>query len=145
MWSSLSAKKGGLLLTNTKTQQMIVTPVNFVTFLVSLVLVDLRYTRLRMHSHHSVRESKLPTWLHDILYYRQPYDDVGGRRPGGSHERWHYHSNQKKLMKMEAEEAFRLRGTVLLFLAVLAATATGGTLYVANRLLSGWHGSQMRK
>lgn len=112
------------------------TPVNFVTFLFSLVLVDLRYTRLRMHSH-SFRESKLPAWLHDILYYRQPYDDVGGRRAGGSGQEWHYHSNQKKLMKMEAEEAFRLRGTILVLLAVLAATVTGGTLYVANRLLSG--------
>ncbi len=124
-------------------QQVIMTPVNFVTFLISLLLVDLRYTRVRMHAH-SNRGSRLPTWLHDILYHRQPYDDVGGRRAGTNREEWHYHSNQKKLMKMEAEEAFRLRGTVLLLFAVLAATVTGGTLYVANRLVYNWYGWQVR-
>ncbi|KAJ6786873.1 hypothetical protein PWT90_00014 [Aphanocladium album] len=113
---------------------IIMTPINFVSFLVSLVLVDIHYTRLRMHTHAESR-SRLPNWLHDILYRRHPYEDLH-QRPGGIQEPWYYHSKQKKLMKMEAEDAFRLRGTVLVGLAVAAATGTTAALYSLKVLVS---------
>lgn len=47
-----------------------------------------------------------------------------GRSVGGG--RWHYHSKQKKLMRMEADEAFRMRGAVLAGLAALGLV--GGLL-----------------
>ncbi len=110
------------------------TPVNFVSFLVSLVLVDIHYTRLRMHTHAESR-SRLPNWLHNLLYRKHPYEYMRQKK-NGSHEPWYYHSKQKKLMKMEAEDAFRLRGTVLVGLAVVAAAGTTAALYSLKILVS---------
>lgn len=110
------------------------TPVNFVSFLISLVLVDIHYTRLRMHTHAESR-SRLPNWLHDLLYRRYPYEDIR-RKPGGVRGPWYYHSKQKKLMRMEAEDAFKLRGPVLVGMAVAAASATTGVLYLLKIFVS---------
>ncbi|KAJ4151329.1 hypothetical protein LMH87_012035 [Akanthomyces muscarius] len=107
--------------------KIIMTPLNFASFLVSLILVDIYYSRLRMHTHAESR-SRLPNWLHDLLYQKDPYEDVR-QKPGGVHEPWYYHSKQKKLMKMEAEDAFRLRSTVLVGLAVVAAAGTTAALF----------------
>lgn len=109
------------------------TPINFVSFLVSLVLVDIHYTRLRMHTHAESR-SRLPIWLHDLLYHRHPYEDVH-RNHAAVREPWYYHSNQKKLMRMEAEDAFKLRSTVVVGLAVAAAAATTAVLYSLKLLV----------
>lgn len=102
------------------------TPINFVTFLFSLLLVELHYTIKRSHNHND-GASRLPAWLHHLLYKPEPYQYVrkGNKSPqAGS---WFYHSKQKKLMKMEAEEAFAMRNTVLLLLTVLVAAATGAS------------------
>ncbi|KAF7544773.1 hypothetical protein G7Z17_g9689 [Cylindrodendrum hubeiense] len=126
---------------------MVMTPVNLVVFLLSLALVDLRYTLARTsNSHggagdapsgfvHQWLSRWLPSWVAQRLDrlvslfrgqpYRDPRDASGGR--------WHYHSKQKKLLKMEADEAFQLRGTVLAVLVVLAAAATVIFSYVASR------------
>lgn len=110
------------------------TPINFVSFLVSLVLVEIHYSRLRMHTH-AVARSRLPNWLHHMLYHNRPYEDAR-QKPSGVQEPWYYHSKQRKLMKMEAEEAFRLRGRVLVGLAMVAAAGTTATLYVLRILMS---------
>ncbi|CAM1507366.1 Fc.00g070070.m01.CDS01 [Cosmosporella sp. VM-42] len=112
----------------------VMTPVNFVVFLVSLLLVDLRYTMRRAYGHPDVG-SRLPTWLHQLVFRPQPYQN--GRQSSkdeDKHGRWYYHSKQKKLMKMEANEAFQLRNTVLLMLGIVAAAAAGVFYYAASRL-----------
>lgn len=38
--------------------------------------------------------------------------------------RWYYHSKQRKLMKMEVDDAFQIRGTVLMALGLLALVLT---------------------
>ncbi|OAA64077.1 hypothetical protein ISF_04786 [Cordyceps fumosorosea ARSEF 2679] len=117
--------------------KLFMTPIYFVSFLVSLTLVDIHYTQLRMHTHAESR-SRLPSWLHDILYSRYSYQDSQWK-PSDVTEPWHYHSKQKKLMRMEAEDAFRLRGTVIAGLAGLAVAAAAGTtaaLYSLKVLLS---------
>ncbi|KAJ3499333.1 hypothetical protein NLG97_g423 [Lecanicillium saksenae] len=119
--------------------KIIMTPINFVSFIVSLLLVDIHYTRLRMHTHAESR-GRLPNWLHDILYRKQPYEDMRKSSDVGSdvvREPWYYHSKQKKLMKMEAEEAFLLRGRVLVALAVVAAAGSTAALYFL-RFLASW-------
>ncbi|KAM3501466.1 hypothetical protein MY11210_009359 [Beauveria gryllotalpidicola] len=59
------------------------------------------------------------------------------RRPSsGVHEPWYYHSKQNKIMRMEAEDAFRLRGIVLVALAVVVATGTAAALYSLGTLTS---------
>lgn len=103
--------------------KIIVTPVIFVTFLFSLLLVDLRYSveRSRFHSHSRAdTPTFLPAWLHRLIYRPQTPQ--------------YYRTKQKKLMRMEAEEAFRMRNSMLLALALVAAAASGAVLYVATRL-----------
>ncbi|KAH7326760.1 hypothetical protein B0I35DRAFT_405951 [Stachybotrys elegans] len=113
--------------------RLVMTPLNFVTFLVSLVLVDMRFTTMRYHTH-SEAQSRLPAWLHGMLFRNNPYQTYdGGGQP--RQESWHYHSNQKKLMRMEADEAFRMRSSVLVIMAVAAATAVGFVGYALNRLV----------
>ena len=91
------------------------TPINLVTFLLSLALVDARLTaqRATMHSHPPY-PTRLPSWLHRALFTtRPPSQPAPDARP---HEGW-YHSRQRQLMRLEADEAFRLRGAVLAALA----------------------------
>lgn len=108
-----------------------VTPVIFVSFLASLAWVDFRYSLMRSHSHSESR-SRMPGWLHQALYREAPYQYVrvdsnnpGTPGPGeGEGSRWYYHSKQRKLMKMEVEDAFQIRGSVLVILGLLAAVGT---------------------
>ncbi|KAL2269935.1 hypothetical protein VTJ83DRAFT_2119 [Remersonia thermophila] len=119
--------------------KLIMTPVIFVTFLVSLALVDLRYSVLRAHYHPDDQpHGRMPAWLHRIIYRYRPYryqnvNDKGrpvGKTPASpSSPPWsgrqgedYYHSKQRKLMKMEAEEAFEMRGTVVVVLGVVSLT-----------------------
>lgn len=113
---------------------MVMTPVNLTVFLVSLLIVDLRYSLARAENA-SGRVTAggiwpwLPPWLRRVALSlsgrgRTPYGTPPGRSVGGG--RWHYHSKQKKLMRMEADEAFRMRGAVLAGLAALGLV--GGLL-----------------
>lgn len=113
------------------------TPIIFVSFLFSLAWVDFRYSIMRSHSH-SEEPSQLPRWLHRITYREAPYkyvkvDATHTKERAGSNEgsRWYYHSKQRKLMKMEADDAFQIRGTVLVALGLLAVAATWATSYAA--------------
>ncbi|KAK4101732.1 hypothetical protein N658DRAFT_506898 [Parathielavia hyrcaniae] len=124
--------------------KLIMTPLMFISFLVSLALVDLRYSALRAH-YHAAGPSRLPRWLHRLVYRYRPYRYVAameghGRPPaaraavvesplgstgspgsglgsgpgpewGG--EDYYYYSKQRKLMEMEAAEAFEIRGWVV--------------------------------
>ncbi len=115
------------------------TPVVFVSFLFALAWVDLRYTAKRRHTH-SQAPSRLPGWLHDVVYrQQQPYQYVrvqqqqqqdssgsGGHPAQHPDGRWYYHSKQRKLLRMEVADAFEIRGTVLFVLGLLCAAASWG-------------------
>jgi hypothetical protein len=144
------------------------TPLLFISFLLSLALVDLRYSALRGHYHADAdQRSRLPRWLHRIIYRYIPYRyvvvDERGRpvseqavtpgspgSPGsvgsagspavaGREAEDYYHSKQRKLMKMEATEAFEIRDSVLLVLGFVGL----GILWVAWRAVS-WGLGAMR-
>lgn len=73
----------------------------------------------------------MPRWLHTLLYREAPYQYVrvdpsqpDAPTTGDEGARWHYHTKQRKLMKMEAEDAFRIRGSVLVVLGLFAVAAT---------------------
>ncbi|KAL2128937.1 hypothetical protein VTI74DRAFT_8461 [Chaetomium olivicolor] len=151
--------------------KLVMTPIIFTSFLLSLILVDLRHSALRAHYHAEqppthTRPRRIPAWLHRILYRYQPYQYVvvdengrpipastspaagGIRRIGSSGSSGssdglsssvqtpavspgspgsigqggedYYHSKQRKLMKMEAAEAFEIRGSVLAALGVVS-------------------------
>lgn len=134
------------------------TPIIFVSFLVSLVWVEFRYSTLRSHAHDrppsgggdckngnrngnrdgnksdnnsnskpnsgngsGCTQHHMPAWLHRHVYRRQPYHYVLVRADGhqqvsdkaSADDGTYYHSMQRKLLKMESDEAFRIRTTVL--------------------------------
>ncbi|KUI65794.1 hypothetical protein VM1G_11375 [Cytospora mali] len=104
---------------------VVVTPIIFVSFLVSLAWVEFQNSLRRSHNH-AEEPSGLPLWLHRIVYRQTPYKYVKAnasepRAPVQTDEgtRWYYHSKQRKLMKMEADDAFKIRSTVLVVLALL--------------------------
>lgn len=132
------------------------TPLIFISFLVSLAIVDFRYSVLRSHYHAepppseggdgdphqtATSKSRTPPWLHRLLFKYRPYryvpvsrattgagsqemkaDGEGRSVEEKSHGLWgtYYHTKQRKLMKMEAADAFEIRSTVLVVLGVLS-------------------------
>jgi len=116
-----------------------VTPVIFVTFLVSLVLVDLRYSVERSHLHPDDYSSRLPHWLHRIIYRYQPYQyvrlDKNGNPTGQRAYDGFYHSKQRKLMKMEVDDAFQIRRTVLFVMGLLIMLAVWGLWHLSAWVL----------
>ncbi|KAH6619857.1 hypothetical protein B0J18DRAFT_467985 [Chaetomium sp. MPI-SDFR-AT-0129] len=109
------------------------------------------------HSDHRSR-TRLPPWLHRLIYRYQPYR-YDRERPGssataspavtpglspgtpgtpgsylskGEEAGDYYHSKQRKLMKMEAEEAFEMRGMVVVVLGVVSV----GVMWAAWRAVS---------
>lgn len=80
----------------------------------------------------------MPAWLHSLFYRRQPYHYVLVKGADGqpadtdhsyttakttkaSNKHDYYHSMQRKLLKMESDEAFRIRTTVLWVMGFAAA------------------------
>ncbi|GAB1311141.1 hypothetical protein MFIFM68171_01351 [Madurella fahalii] len=109
--------------------RLIMTPLIFTSFVVSLVLVDLRHSALRAHYHADANQpGRMPRWLHRIVYRYLPYryegDSPSSPPPTtvteGDGRGDYYHSKQRKLMKMEAAEAFEIRGVVLVALGLLS-------------------------
>ncbi|RYP70147.1 hypothetical protein DL771_005659 [Monosporascus sp. 5C6A] len=110
-----------------KLYHAIMTPINLIAFLVSLYLVDVHYQNERARRHAAGQQQgeqqKWRAWLHRLLFQPQPYEwvDQRGPAPPNKHEeRYYYHTKQKKLMKMEAADAFGLRRPVLVGLCSLA-------------------------
>ncbi|KAI0409743.1 hypothetical protein F4802DRAFT_593379 [Xylaria palmicola] len=138
-----------------KIYQVVVTPVNFVAFLVSLYLID-NYYRAQRYQQHGGRTNDGKggrTWLHKFLYRRvsSPYEWVDGyrgqsspqpinstprhndearRSAAGADGSWFYHTKQRKLLRAEVADAFALRNSVLFALGILAAS-TGWALWWA--------------
>lgn len=140
------------------------TPIIFISFLVSLALVDIRHSALRAHYHaDDPAQQRLPHWLHRIMYRYRGYrydvvvdgqgdgrsvgegqgqvdggdDDGSGRvrmrrQESGKGGEEYYHSKQRKLMKMEAAEAFEIRGWVTVALGLVSL----GMVWVAWRVAS---------
>ncbi|KAI0548294.1 hypothetical protein F4679DRAFT_325514 [Xylaria curta] len=141
---ALGARVGEQVKWQSKIYNAVVTPINFVTFIVSLYLIDNQYRAQRYFQH----EADETLWLHR-LFSRQrssPYDRVDNyqgqpsspsanatHRNGTSNKHaddvprpakeagdaWYYHTKQKKLFKLEAADAFALRNLVLLALCFL--------------------------
>lgn len=140
--------------------KFIMTPVFLTTFIISLVIVDIRNTALRRHYHAEDSEpGRMPRWLHRILYRYKPYkyevlvDENGkpvatptpireGMPPlvGPESREEFYHSQQRKLMKMEVVEAFETRRSVMAVLAVFGI----GAFFMAWKVASWGIGAVLR-
>lgn len=118
----------------------IMTPVNLTVFLVSLLIVELRYSLQRAESA-AVRTDRgpwkwLPMWFRRLVLSlsQQPY---GRSEKDEGRGRWYYHSKQEELMKMEADEAFQMQGAVLVALGVLAGVSIIVLYVVGSRVYYG--------
>lgn len=85
---------------------------------------------MRSHNHSDV-PSRMPRWLHQILYREAPYqyvraDPSSSRAPAAEKDgtRWYYRTKQRKLMKMEVDDAFQIRASVQTVLGLIALLAT---------------------
>ncbi|KAK0369704.1 hypothetical protein CLIM01_12941 [Colletotrichum limetticola] len=111
----------------------VMTPIILVSFLLSLAWVDLTYTIRRSRNHG--RQGWMPSWLHSILYRRSQYRYAEAKdsktttptttpSPKDEKEEFYYHSKQKKLLRAEVDDAFQLRGQVLVVMALVLFTAS---------------------
>ncbi|KAK8140260.1 hypothetical protein PG984_000326 [Apiospora sp. TS-2023a] len=104
-----------------KLYRMVMTPVNLISFVLGLWLVDLRYRLRRARDHpHPPSASFMSSWIW---------------RP--KEEPFYYHSKQRKLMRMEASEAFRLRNRVIIGLALASLFVLWATSW-ATRCVVAW-------
>lgn len=126
------------------------TPLIFISFVVSLAIVDFRYSLRRSHYHTESPDNNndphrtaswTPTWLHRLLFKYRPYQyvDVDRTQPTPTTEeksrsRWgtYYHTKQRKLLKMEAADAFEIRSTVLALLGILSLGLVWGVWRVLS-------------
>ncbi|KAK5652587.1 hypothetical protein OQA88_10348 [Cercophora sp. LCS_1] len=110
--------------------KMVMTPIILISFIVSLTYVDFRHSVNRAHFHADTNERRTPHWLHRVLYRYRRYEYVAVDEQGKLLERnadGHYHSKQRKLMKMETAEAFEIRNTVLIILGMISVAILWGT------------------
>lgn len=108
------------------------TAINFVSFLVALIFIDMRNSMSRSHCHSKGSTCPLPAWLHAVLFHRQPCP-----APRYTDEQF-YHSKQKKLFKMEAEEAFRVRKATIVAMGAVAVGASASGYYVVGWIVRSW-------
>jgi len=131
----------------------ITTPLYFISFLISLALVDLRNTARRAHYHGEQNPPRVPSWLHRAIFYQPSRSTTTDRNssgvsPGqrlkdeaparkrrvtrGGLDDDYYHSHQRKLLRMEAEEAFEMRRWVMIGLIVISL----GLMWMSWKLVS---------
>ncbi|KAI9053523.1 hypothetical protein LZ554_002478 [Drepanopeziza brunnea f. sp. 'monogermtubi'] len=119
--------------------RLLITPLAFLSFILSLALVDSRNHSLRTHSHSPSRAppttllGRMQFLLHGLVfkgvsgspysYVRSPdarekekgspgAGDRGANGKGRKEEKeepWHWHTKQRKMMRAEMEDAFKLR------------------------------------
>lgn len=121
--------------------KLIMTPLIFISFVVSLTLIDFRHSARRSHYHAEPGDSRMPKWLHRLLYRYQRYQyvpvDSQGQPVGEKTDgHWYYHSKQRKLMKMEVDEAFEVRGTVLVVLGLVSLCVLWGVWWALGWMWS---------
>ncbi|KAK8874914.1 hypothetical protein PGQ11_005428 [Apiospora arundinis] len=129
-----------------KLYRMVMTPVNLISFILGLWLVDLKYRCQRGHNHSRTSSSSAsssawysPAWLWKPRR-EQPYDWVGGAGPTPvrkqNEDRFYYHTKQKKLMRMEAAEALQLRNRVIVGMVLVAMFVLLATSWVTRSLVA---------
>jgi hypothetical protein len=138
--------------------QLLIAPLTFVSFLVSLALIDTRNTSLRGNHPKRPEPTSLlgpvGASLHHLVYKPvpdpSPYAYIsspdaksGGRAAtkGQVEEPWHWHTKQRQQMKAEIADAFRVRQWVLFALLGCALSSLVGTWVIGRWMVSflkGW-------
>ncbi|TGO52731.1 hypothetical protein BCON_0136g00270 [Botryotinia convoluta] len=133
--------------------RLIIAPITFISFLISLLIIDSRNSYLRIHQHSEPRTypitfiGRIQEFLHKLMFKPQPYAYIKSPSRGQNaegikrkeEEPWHWNTKQKKMMKMEVSDAFKFRQWVLVGMAVVAAGIGLLVLYLANWIWQIWH------
>jgi hypothetical protein len=102
---------------------LLIAPLTFITFLVSLALIDSHNTSMRSSSPPSTIY-RIRNFLYSICFKevgRDPYARVKSpdateqsttKGKAREEEAWHWHTKQRHMMKAEFDDAFRLRNSV---------------------------------
>ncbi|ESZ96263.1 hypothetical protein SBOR_3318 [Sclerotinia borealis F-4128] len=131
---------------------LIIAPITFISFIISLFLIDRRNSSLRIHQHSEPRTypdtflGRIQGYLHRLIFKPQPYAYVkspyrdqnaeGDRKR--EQEPWHWHTKQKKMMKMEVSDAFKLRQWVVVGMAVVAVVMGLLMLFLGHWIRQMW-------
>jgi hypothetical protein len=143
---------------------MLIAPLTFISFLLSLALIDSRNHSLRTHSHSPSRPppstifGHAKAFIHSLIYKStpsSPYSYIrspnsrsslykegkGKEKEKEKDEPWHWHTKQRHMMKAEMDDAFRVRKWVVVFLlscAVLAGFGVVGVLRWVRYVWTHW-------
>ncbi|KAG9229017.1 hypothetical protein BJ875DRAFT_388228 [Amylocarpus encephaloides] len=135
--------------------RLIITPLTFVSFLLSLALIDSHNSSLRSSLRPSPISNTPPSlfcktrnFLHGIVFRevdgRGPYayvkaPVVGGCKDGRERKEreWYYHSKQRHIMKAEFEDAFQMRNSVAVGILAVVLGAFYAVVMVGRWVL-GW-------
>ncbi|RDW64712.1 hypothetical protein BP6252_10363 [Coleophoma cylindrospora] len=105
--------------------RLLIAPLAFISFLISLSLIDSRNTSRRTSASSRTPNSLLSRLLFKPLPRTTPGSprSPSPRKEKPSDRDWesHYHTLQKKLMKMEVADAFEIRKWVLAGMLTVAA------------------------
>ncbi|KAE9381119.1 hypothetical protein N431DRAFT_476023 [Stipitochalara longipes BDJ] len=132
--------------------RLLIAPLTFVSFLLSLALIDSRNHSLRTHSHSPSRPAPttlfghVKAFIHSVIwkpapgspysYIKSPNSKLTNGREkegkggvkGKEDEPWHWHTKQRHMMKAEMDDAFRVRKWVVVFLLAAGVMAFFGAL-----------------
>ncbi|CAG8954372.1 hypothetical protein HYFRA_00005997 [Hymenoscyphus fraxineus] len=120
--------------------RFILAPLAFLSFILSLALIDSRNTYFRTSSQPPSRIQSVKGFFHALVFRRRegPYEYVGRERGGdggvgvekkggkGGNGEWYWHTKQRKMMKRELDDAFEIRNGVAVVLVVGGLVVLGG-------------------
>ncbi|KFY13026.1 hypothetical protein V491_06553, partial [Pseudogymnoascus sp. VKM F-3775] len=113
--------------------RLVIAPLTFLSFLLSLFLIDTYSTSSRRRDH---ARHQAGGWLSTLLWRpkaESPYAYVGSPGKGGTEgesEEWVWHTKQRKMLRMEIVDAFELRRWVMAALGVMVVVLGGAGWWV---------------
>ncbi|PBP19570.1 hypothetical protein BUE80_DR009589 [Diplocarpon rosae] len=146
--------------------RLVITPVAFLSFLLSLALIDSHNHNLR-HSHSLSRAQpttllgQVRQLLHSLVFTEvgekgpyayvkspgsremEPEKDANSSPDRAKEEPWHWHTKQRKMMRAEMEDAFKLRKWVVIALIIGIVSAAVVVWMLGRWVISAFGGMGM--
>lgn len=124
-------------------------PLNMITFVLSLSIIDYRQRQWRLSQRATDHDSLWFRLTHWSWLHPEPYQDFRDSAwkhtdktsfqtpPNADFQGWYTQKKHRALTEMEVSDAFEMKGTVLVALLAWTAVAAFGMTFAAKRLY-GW-------